>query len=258
VTALSEAALAVPAEDAVRRRRPRVVGEVVVVLFLLRVYDLARGAAAVRENAALQHGWSILRAEALVGLDVERAADRWTAAHHALSLAASDFYQFLHVPVTLLVLVLCWWRRPDLYRIARNQLVAVNVVALTVFLLLPVAPPRLLPGAGFVDAVADAGFGASHGGPVHADQFGAMPSLHLAWAVWVAIVAGRMLTNRALRSALWVYPVLVTCVVVITGNHYLLDAVAGTLVTLAVVTVPQLVMSFVVMRAQARLRNTAA
>ena len=227
-------------ERIARRTRPHVLGELLVVLFLLRVYDMARAAAAVRQHAALQHGWALLRIEAAGHLDVERAVNAWTASHSAISLTATDFYQFVHVPLTLLLLVLCWWRRPDLYRTARNQLVAINVIGLTVFLLLPVAPPRLLPGGGFVDTVAAAGFGSSHGGPVAADQYGALPSLHLAWAAWVTMLAARMVTRTALRRALWAYPLVVTAVVVMTGNHYLLDAVAGTAVAVAVVAVPQL------------------
>jgi membrane-associated phospholipid phosphatase len=137
------------------------------------------------------------------------------------------------------VLAWCWWRRPELYRPARNALVAVNVAGLAVFLLLPVAPPRLLPGYGFVDAVAQAGFGTTHGGPVPADQYGALPSLHLAWAVWSAVMVMRMLPRTRLRFLCWLYPITVTAVVVVTGNHYLLDALAGTAVALAALALSQ-------------------
>ena len=85
-----------------------------------------------------------------------------------------------------------------------------------------VAPPRLLPGAGFVDSVAAAGFGSSHG-VSHADLYGALPSLHLAWATWVA-VTGLTLTRRRLpRLLLAAYPILTAIVVIGTANHYVLD-----------------------------------
>jgi membrane-associated phospholipid phosphatase len=212
------------------RRRPHLLGELLIVFVLLRVYDMARARAEVRQGAALQHGQAILDLERWLHIDLELATNVWVTSHQALSLTASYFYQFAHVTVTLAVLGLCWWRRPEIYRAARNALVLTNVAGLTVFLLLPVAPPRLLPGEGFVDAVALAGFGTTHGGPVPADQYGALPSLHLAWAVWATVIAMRMLASSRYRRLCWLYPVLVTVGVVVTGNHYLLDAVAGTAV----------------------------
>jgi membrane-associated phospholipid phosphatase len=214
------------------RRRPHLLGELLIVLALLRVYDMARARAEVRQGPALQHGEAILTLERWLRIDVEHATNVWVTSHRLLSLIASDVYQFAHVTVTLSVLALCWLRRPEIYRSARNALVITNIIGLTVFLLLPVAPPRLLPGYGFVDAVAQAGFGTTHGGPIPADQYGALPSLHLAWAVWATVIAMRMLAGRRAARLCWLYPVLITVVVVVTGNHYLLDAVAGTAVAL--------------------------
>jgi hypothetical protein len=215
------------------RRRPHVLGELLVVLCLLRVYDLARGHGAVRQVQALSHGETIMRIERALHIDVEHGLNLWVTSHRLLSLVASDLYQFAHVTVTLSVLAWCWWRRPDLYRAGRNALVGINLVGLAVFFLLPVAPPRLLPGYGFVDAVAAAGFGTTHGGPVPADQYGALPSLHLAWAVWATVMVMRMLPVSRWRRLVWLYPAAVTAIVVVTGNHYLLDAVAGTAVALS-------------------------
>jgi membrane-associated phospholipid phosphatase len=232
VTALIETRPVLYVRSIATRRRPHLLGELLIGLGLLRVYDMVRAHAEVRQGPALQHGQAILDLERWLRIDVEHATNLWVTSHHALSLMASYFYQFAHVTVTLTVLGWCWVKRPEIYRAARNALVLTNVAGLTVFLLLPVAPPRLLPGEGFVDSVALAGFGTTHGGPVPADQYGALPSLHLAWAVWAAVVAMRMLGTSPLRRLCWVYPVLVTVGVVVTGNHYLLDAVAGTSVAL--------------------------
>ncbi len=213
-------------------RRPAIVGEVAVVLLLLRAYDMIRAHAEVRTQAALRNGWDLLHVERLLHIDLEPAVNRWTSLHHAVSLAASYWYQFFHITVTLLVLLWCYWRRPGSYRRARNALVLTNVFGLAFFLVYPAAPPRFLPGAGFIDAVAEAGFGTSHGGPVSADQYGAFPSLHLAWAVWTAVVAARLVGPRWL-SRLWLgYPLITASVVVATGNHYLLDVLAGICIAL--------------------------
>ena len=218
-------------------RRPRIIGELLVVLLLLRAYDLVRGHAEVREVAALHHGRQLIDVERWLHINIELSANLWTTQQAALSLLASYWYQFAHLTVTISMLVWCWWRRPGSYRRARNALVLTNVFGLTIFLLYPAAPPRFLPGFGFVDAVAKAGFGASHGGPVTADQFGAFPSLHLAWAVWTAVVAHRLVRSPVLRR-LWLgYPLITATAVVVTGNHYLLDILAGGLIALLTLTI---------------------
>ena len=82
-----------------------------------------------------------------------------------------------------------WWRRADIYRPLRNSLVLVNVLAFIVFWRFPVAPPRMLPG--FVDVVASThAIGSWHTGALasQANQLAAMPSLHIAWAVWCTVV----------------------------------------------------------------------
>jgi membrane-associated phospholipid phosphatase len=98
-----------------------------------------------------------------------------------------------------------------------------------------VAPPRLLPGAGFADVVADSGtWGAWQGGVAErANEFASMPSVHLAWAVWVALTVASMTSRRWVRAAAWVHVALTSVVVVVTGNHYVLDLVAGTVVAAA-------------------------
>jgi membrane-associated phospholipid phosphatase len=209
--------------------RPYLLGELVVVLVLLKVYDLVRGQAEIRRGAAMEHGDQIMRLESTLRIQLEPAVNRWTAERDFVSFAASYWYQFAHLTITLSLLAWCWWHRPELYRAARNSLVIINAVGLVVFFLFPVAPPRLLTHFHFVDSVALAGFGASHGGPVSADQYGAFPSLHIGWAVWTAVLGYRMARPHRARW-LWIgYPFITCFVIVATGNHYLLDAVAGAL-----------------------------
>ena len=209
------------------RRRPLLFGELLVVLCLLRVYDYVRAHAEVRAGAALSHGWQLLGLEGLWRIDVERTLNHWAQRHDVVTFLANHWYQFAHIPVTLCVLAWVWVRYPESYRRSRNTLVFINVLGLAVFLVLPVAPPRLLPGAGFIDSVANAGFGHAQDGPIAADQYGAMPSLHLAWAVWCTVVVRRIVRRVWWRRSCVVYPVITTIAVVLTGNHYLLDVVVG-------------------------------
>jgi hypothetical protein len=133
----------------------------------------------------------------------------------------------------MLVLAWCWWWRPAAYRVFRNALLLINLVGLTVFLLLPMAPPRLLPGAGFFDADRAIGFGSNDVGPVTADVYGAFPSLHIAWATWVAVLCFTLVGNRTVARLWLVYPFITLTAIVATGNHYVMDAVAGAALALA-------------------------
>lgn len=214
------------------RARPRLVGELMVIAALLVVYDRVRSLAEVRSSVADSHGWAILDTESAMHLRIEDALNSWLTRQDFIRVLAVDYYQYLHVSVALAVLVACYVRCPAAYRPVRNALVLTNVVGLAVFAFYPAAPPRLLPGAGFVDSVAAAGFGSSHG-PIPADQYGALPSLHLAWATWVA-VTGFIITRRRVPRLLFVaHPVLTAIVVVATGNHYLLDVASGALLGIA-------------------------
>jgi membrane-associated phospholipid phosphatase len=225
------------AQAVVPVRRPRIIGELLVVVVLLWAYDMVRGHAEVREVSALRHGQQLLDLERFLHINIELSANLWTTQKTALSLMASYWYQFAHLTVTLGMLVWCWWRRAHSYRRARNALVLTNVFGLAIFLIYPAAPPRFLPGFGFVDAVANAGFGSTHGGPVTADQFGAFPSLHLAWAVWTAVVAFRLVRSRRLRWLWLCYPLVTAVAVVVTGNHYLLDILAGGAIALTTLAI---------------------
>lgn len=251
-----------PAPSARSRARPYFVGELLIVLCLVKVYDWIRSFESVRESAALRHGEELVRLERWLHLDWELAPNLWIAHHELLESAAIWWYQLTHIGGTLIVLVWCYLRAPKVYRQARNALVATNVVGLLVFLILPVMPPRLLPGAGFVDSVADAGFGVTHAGPVPADQYAAMPSLHLAWATWVAVVAITLLRGRPWRWVFLAYPAMTATAVVVTANHYVVDIIAGVAVALAALVAAGLMpdgsTSSQMMRRRSSTANTSA
>jgi hypothetical protein len=205
--------------------------ELLVVGWLLFLYDAVNNLAPLRLSTALGNAGGILNFEHVLHIDPELSLDRWLAAHHTLGLILADYYDNAHFVVTLSVLVWLWWRRADLYRPLRNTLVLVNVLGFVVFWLLPVAPPRMLDG--FTDVVASThAFGSWHTGPLAsaANQLAAMPSLHMAWAAWCTLALWRASTNTVVRVLAVAYPCLTGFAVLATGNHFLLDLVGGLLV----------------------------
>jgi hypothetical protein len=212
--------------------------ELAIIAWLFWLYDVINDFAPVRQLLALRDATNLLSFERSLGLDPERTLNHWLAAHGTLSVISSYYYFFAHAIVTFGVLVWLWWQAPKLYARLRTQLVIVNLIAFVVFWRYPVAPPRSFPGLGYIDVIARSHALVSwHSGVlVHdADQFAAMPSLHVAWASWCAIAIWQLTRRPAIRVLATLYPLLTCLVVLGTANHFLLDVVAGVAtVTLAV------------------------
>ena len=125
----------------------------------------------------------------------------------------------------------CGARRADIYRPLRNALVLTNVIALRSSSgCYPVAPPRMLGGLQRRrrHRRTRSAPGTPARSPPHANQFAAMPSLHMAWAVWCALVLWRLsATRRGCAPLAVLYPCMTAFAVLATGNHFVLDVLAG-------------------------------
>ena len=215
--------------------------EALTVAWLCWVYDAITNLAPLRLHAALTHAQDILSVEQSLHIDPEHALDRWLAGHQTLGLLVSDYYDNAHFVVTLGLLGWLWWRRADIYGPLRNSLVLANVIAFAGFWFYPVAPPRMLPG--FVDVVASThAIGSWHTGALAsaANQLAAMPSLHIAWAVWCTVVLWRISTRPRVRALAVIYPCVTAFAVLATGNHYVLDIVGGLVAITASVLIVRL------------------
>jgi hypothetical protein len=210
--------------------RPPLIVEVAVMAWLFWLYDVINNLAPTRSALALGNARSVLDLEQSLGIDVELSLNRWLSAHAVLAFIATYYYFFAHVAVTLVVLGWLWWKRPWLYSQARTQLVLINLIAFAVFWRYPLAPPRMLPALGYQDVVSQShGVFSWHSGALRqdADQFAAMPSLHVAWASWAALAVWRGARRPWVRALALLHPLLTSVVVLVTGNHWLLDVLAG-------------------------------
>lgn len=240
---IAAAALVVPGIAGRRLRRPRLrllaslCLEAALVFALFALWQLVRMFTVTSTVGAQAHGQAVWALERAWHLPNEAAAQQLILPHGWLVRAANLYYATLHFPVTNAFLLWLFIRHRDRYSPVRWVLVLVTSASLLVQLV-PVAPPRLLPGLGLVDtglryhqSVYPAG------GLGLADQLSAMPSVHVAWAVLVA--AGAIwASRRRWRWLVILYPLATTFVVTITGNHYWLDGAAGVaLLALAVAAV---------------------
>jgi len=204
--------------------------ELAIVVWLFWLYDVINDLAPLRHALALRNAIGVLHFERSLGIDPELSINRWLASHTTLGLIASYDYFFSHAVVTFAVLALLWWRLPQRYIRLRTVLVIINLIAFAVFWRYPLAPPRSFPGLGYIDVIARSNALVSwqSGVLVHdADQFAAMPSLHIAWAIWSAVGVWYLTRRVLIRALAAAYPVLTCFVVLGTGNHYLVDVAAG-------------------------------
>jgi hypothetical protein len=208
--------------------------EAIVVIWLLWLYDQINNLAPLRRIVALHNAAAVLALERSLNISPELGLDRWVAAHATLGLILSYYYVSAHFFVTFGLLAYLWWRKSRDYRPLRTQLVIINLIGLAIFWLFPVAPPRMLASDGFRDIIVlTQAVGDFHQGGLAstADQYAAMPSLHIAWATWCCVVVWRVFSSRIARAVAVAYPFVTAFVVIGTGNHFLLDVLAGALVT---------------------------
>jgi hypothetical protein len=179
---------------------------------------------------AVCHGHVVWHLEAAWGVAVERPWYDALSGHPVLLGVAHLYYAQSIYVVPAVVAILLVVHDVGRYRAMRSTFVATTLVAYAAFWAYPVAPPCLLPGSGL-----------SCGAPSPPDPFGAMPSLHVAWAA-VSAVGLVLLSTRPWVWALAVVHVVATGVVVLaTGHHFVLDTLAGLAVVLVVVVVRWLV-----------------
>ena len=232
-------------------RRPRLLPELALLAVAYSVYARIRDVhgedtSPVAFSRAVANGGRITRFERASGLYHELGLQRF-ALNFTLVVRVSDvFYATAHVLVTTSVLVWLFIAHPGRYRRARTALLIMTGGALIVFWLFPTAPPRMMPNAGFADTLFRVGGLLSSRTPAieHIlDLYAAMPSLHAAWATFCTLAVLPSCRRVWSRCLVISYPVIVALVVVVTGNHYFMDVLAGVVVALLAwsVTSPSLI-----------------
>ncbi|MEU6483681.1 phosphatase PAP2 family protein [Streptomyces sp. NPDC046887] len=209
--------------------RPPLLRELLLVTELFAVYKLGRLLANGHPGPAFRNAEGVWHLERALHLPGEGLVQRVLLRDETAVHLANTYYAAVHFPATLAFLVWLYWRRPAHYLWARQALALLTAGALALHLLLPLAPPRLLASTHLVDTALRYGpsvYGAAPETDSLANQFAAMPSLHVGWALMVAV--GVIAATRGRLRWLWLlHPLLTLLVVVGTANHYWLDALAA-------------------------------
>ncbi len=231
--------------------------ELLLVLVFYGLYSLVRsvfGAGPESRSIAFRHARGVIRLEESLGLWFEPSLQRWylDLPGDGFIRGWNIFYGTAHFAVTIGVLVLAFVKAPGVYRFTRTVLAGTTLAGLFGFAVYTLMPPRLLDdasefgacagldpgchGYGIVDTIDVWGgiwkFG-DGGAAMVSNQYAAMPSLHFGWSTWCALATLMVLRHlnggQRRRSHLWVflYPAATLFCILVTGNHYWLDAFFG-------------------------------
>ena len=200
--------------------------ETSLVCALFGLWQFANSVTHTHVAGGLAHGRAVWDAERWLHVPNELSSQDLILGHPTIVRAANYYYATAHLTGMLVFLVWLWLRHRDRYSQWRNVIVVFTAVSL-VIQAVPVAPPRLIGGTGLTDTAMAYGQSVYAAiGSNFADQYAAMPSIHVGWAVLIAVGVISAGTSRWRWLAL-AHAVGTAYVVVATANHYWFDGVAA-------------------------------
>ncbi|MGZ6213933.1 MAG: phosphatase PAP2 family protein [Candidatus Limnocylindria bacterium] len=213
---------------------------VLQLLLLAAAYWLwrhGRGAVDGSLSLSFSHARDIVSAERSLGLLIEPSVQHWAVSAGWPAEVARWGYANLHFKGSCLMLAILYFRYRGSFGFVRNAVFAAMAISVIGYALFPTAPPRFLPELGLDPSSSVTGNNPllSNPGDALFNPFAAVPSMHVGLSVILAWSLAMLVRAPVLRGLLFAYPLLMTFVVVASGNHFWLDAVLG-LLTAALAT----------------------
>ncbi|MCX4786419.1 MULTISPECIES: bifunctional glycosyltransferase 87/phosphatase PAP2 family protein [unclassified Streptomyces] len=210
--------------------RPNLLLELLLIRVVYSAYAQVRLAATAGRATAEHHGRQIHSLEQWLHIDIEHWANHAVVEAGWLKAFFDYYYSTFHFIVPLAILGVLYVRRPADYRWVRSSIGFATLLALVGFWLYPLAPPRLMPGLGFIDTVhgvqdfAKPDYGAL---TEMTNQYAAMPSLHFGWSLWCGVVVVMLAPKPWMKALGLLHPLFTVSAIIATANHWVLDAVGG-------------------------------
>ncbi len=211
--------------------KKRIAIEAAILGVLYLTYSWVRNSSNASAAKAFENAQSVIAFQERLGISVEQQIHEFFLDYKSIIVFANYFYGSLHFIATVFALVFVFAKSPKRYPKVRNTIVLATVLSLIGFFLYPLMPPRLLPESyGFVDTLAQYptfwSFNSEQFAAI-SNQYAAMPSVHVIWATWVAYALYPYSKNIFYKIFLIGYPATTVFVIVITANHYFIDAIVG-------------------------------
>jgi len=213
----------------------RHISEITLVVLAFLCYFLVRGSVVDRAPEAIRRSFQIIDLERDVGFFWETQLQAAVLGSKFLIQLFNFIYFWMDFPFIILVGIWLYWRHRRQYTLTRDAMLLSGGIALIIYHLFPVAPPRFLPEFGFVDTMAEysrLSYQAETAQPF-VNPYAAVPSLHVGWPVILAVGVIAATRFKPLWIAVLLLPVAQFFAVVSTGNHFIFDAPVGVMVALA-------------------------
>ena len=232
MTSTRPAAIALPRPVASRvvsffERNWRLFFEILFIVPAYAAYQFVRASVGGDANAAFENARHLIDLERRMGIFHEAFLQQQVLQTGWMSDLFNYIYIYGHLPVIIGVAVWLYAKHRDNYAFFRNAFLISGLIALIGFTAMPLAPPRYMPEFGFTDTIIHAQSYYIFQSPKIVNQYAAMPSLHFGWDLLVAVAIFVNTRNRWLRLAACIMPFWTLGGIVLTANHYFLDAVAG-------------------------------
>lgn len=203
------------------------VREAGVMLGLYALWQFAGGWSLGHTDRALARGYWVWSTERNWHLPSEAVLQHNVLHDSVLLQACNIYYATMHFGMLIAMLLWLYGRHRSSYGRIRTTIVLTTSACLLVALI-PVAPPRLL-SVGMVDtAEAYKESVYSVGSVIGADQYSAMPSVHVAWAAIVPLAVITVSRSKWRWLALLHFFITVY-VVIVTANHFWADGIVAVL-----------------------------
>ena len=193
------------------------------------VYSLVRGLVDNPQTAAaaFENGRTVISVQQDLGIFVEPRIQAAFGGTGLVADVASWIYLNAQLSVTFAALVWIYFRHNRSFYFVRNTFMVAWLLALVVYIVMPVAPPRFFPEFGFVDSVSAFTGVSSETSNALFNPYAAIPSMHVAFSLMIGVPLAILVRHRPVKAFWAVYPLLVTFVIIVTGNHFIADAILG-------------------------------
>jgi hypothetical protein len=202
-----------------------------LIIILAETYRLLRRLIPTDWPQAITNAHHVLRLEQVTHFAWERGIQSWFLQFPEVVRGMNWFYLSSHFVLTGVFFVWLYWRNREGFSIFRDGFLLATAIALVIHWRYPTAPPRLAH-VGIKDTI-DLYSGLNIGRPHHerfSNPVAAVPSLHAGWALAVGVGLMLYARNFFARAIGVIYPSAVLLTIVVTGNHFIFDAVTGALV----------------------------
>jgi hypothetical protein len=200
-----------------------------IVLVAVGVYEAARSVIEPNWAVAIANAERIAELERGLSFAWEQSLQRAFLGVPELVEAMNVFYFVGHFVLTGVFFLWLYRSSSEGFRSFRNGFMAATAIAVVIHWWFPTAPPRVVGELGIMDTLHvfwDVDIGSPHTS-AFSNPVAAVPSLHAGWAVGVGVGLVRFAKNRTLQVLGLIYPVVVMLTIVVTGNHFIFDALAG-------------------------------